>query len=121
MSPLAESIVDVHVNDNLIASNTPAIANEPGILILGQNLIRGAVVGRIALSGKLTECNNAAIDGSQTPVGIMVHAVDATAADKACVIYKAGAFRKSEMTWHASFDTDPEKDAAFDGTAIVLR
>ena len=119
--PLAESSVETHTEDNLVAGSTPAIATEPGTLITGQNLARGALVGRITASGKLTECDNTAVDGSAVPVGIMVHAIDATAADKACQIYKAGCFRKASMTWHASFNTDPEKDAAFDGTAIVLR
>lgn len=120
MSPIAESSVESYSPDNLIivAPKLPAIA---GTLITGQNLVRGAVVGRIAASGKLIECDNAAVDGSEVPVGIMVHDIDATLADKTCQAYADGSFRKSEMTWHASFNTDPEKDAAFDGTGIVLR
>lgn len=121
MSPIAESSVETYSPDNLIAGSSPAIATEPGTLVTGQNLVRGTVVGRITVGAKLTECDNAAADGSQVPVGIMVHDINATAADKACQIYKAGNFRSSEMTWHASFDLAEEKLAAFDGTAIVIR
>ncbi|MEJ1409378.1 MAG: head decoration protein [Candidatus Sedimenticola sp. (ex Thyasira tokunagai)] len=118
---LASSSVETVSHDNLIAGSVPQIATDDGTLITGQNLARGAVVGRITATGKLTECDNAAVDGSETPLGIMVHPIDATAADKNCLIYVAGAFHADEMTWHASFDTDPEKLAAFDGTAILLR
>lgn len=121
MPPLAESSVETHVEDNLVAGSTPPIATNDATLITGQNLVRGAVVGRITASGKITECDNTAVDGSDVPIGIMVHAIDATAADKNAQIYVAGAFRKSEISWHASFNLDPEKDAAFDGTGIVLR
>ena len=121
MSPTASSSVETYSHDNLIAGNTPAPANDDGTLITGQNLVRGQIVGRITASGKLTECDNGAVDGSDVPVGIMVHDIDATAADKTCQIYVAGCFHKDELTWHASFDTDPEKDAAFDGTPIVIR
>ncbi len=120
MCPIASSEEEVYSPDNLIAGDSPRIATESAILVTGQNLVRGTSVGRITASGKITQCDNAAVDGSQVPVGITVHDVDATAADKNCPIYKAGNFRSSEMTWHASFDTAAEKLAAFDGTAIVI-
>ncbi|MEE8128183.1 head decoration protein [Candidatus Vondammii sp. HM_W22] len=118
---IAESNVETVVYDNLIAGSVPQIATDDETLITGQNLSRGALVGRITASGKITECDNAALNGSDVPLGIMVHPVNATTADKTCQIYVAGAFHSDELTWHASFDTDPEKLAAFDGTAIVLR
>lgn len=117
----ASSTTTTYAADNLIAGSSPDIANDTGTLILGQNLARGAVLGRITASAKLTACNNGAVDGSQKPIGILVEAIDATAADKTCQIYVAGCFRSSVLVWHASFDTVAEKTAAFDGTAIVLR
>ena len=117
----AESSVETLVTDNLNAGSTPAIATDTGILITGQNLVRGAVVGRITASGKLNLCDTGAVDGSDTPIGILVHDTDATAADKTCQIYTAGAFHKDEMTWHASFATDLNKEDAFDRTPIVIR
>jgi hypothetical protein len=121
MSPIAESTTETYNPDNLVAGDTPAISNVSGTLFAGQNLARGAVVGRITASGKFTLCNNGAVDGSDVPVGVLAHAIDASAADKACQVYTQGCFRKSELVWDASFNTDPEKDAAFDGTGIVLR
>lgn len=121
MPPIAESSVETTTEDNLIAGSTPPIATKTGTLITGQNLVRGAVLGRIGASKKLTECNTGAADGSQVPMAILVHATDASAADKTCQIYVAGDFHKDEMTWHASFATDLDKEAAFDRTPIVIR
>jgi len=117
----ASSEVTTYSPDNLIAGHTPQIATDTGTLITGQNLARGAVLGRIAASGKLTQCDNAAVDGSDVPVAILVEAIDASAADKVCQLYVGGCFHSDELVWHASFNTDPEKVAAFDGTSIVLR
>lgn len=118
---VASSSTETHSPDNLIAGSTPPVSTDTGTLITGQNLVRGTPVGRITASAKLTECDNAAVDGSGVAIGITVHDIDATSADKACPIYVGGCFRESEMTWHASFDTQAEKDAAFDGTPIVTR
>lgn len=118
---IAESSVETVAHDNLIAGSTPPIATDTGTLITGQNLVRGAVVGRITASGKLTECNPGAGDGSEVALGILAHAIDATAADKTCQIYVGGAFHSDEMTWHAGFSTEVLKQAAFDGTGIVIR
>lgn len=118
--PLASSSVEIYSNDNLIAGGAPIVTND-ATLASGQNLARGACLGRITASGKLAICDLAATDGSETPMGVLVHAVDASTADKGCVFYSAGEFHADEMTWHASFDTDAEKRGAFDGTAIVIR
>lgn len=106
---------------NFIAGDSPDIATENGTLITGQNLPQRSVIGRITASGKLTLCNPAANDGSQVPVGILVHAIDATAADKAAQYYKGGNFFTDALNWHAGFDTAAKKAAAFDRTGIVIR
>lgn len=120
MPPIANSEVLTNTEDNLIANHTPPIATNSGILIAGQNLVRGAVLGRITASNKLTLAADAAIDGSEIPIGILVHPIDATAADKACQIYVGGCFHNNELTWDASF-TALEQLQHFDGTPIVLR
>jgi hypothetical protein len=117
----AESTVETLVNDDLIAGSTPPIATDTGTLITGQNLVRGAVLGRITASGKFILCDTGAIDGSEAPVAILVHDIDATAGDLTCQVYQGGAFHKDEMTWDASFTTDVQKEAAFDGSMIVIR
>jgi len=121
MGLVAGSSVETKINDDLISGNKPEIATNVGTLIIGQNLVRGTVVGRITATGLLTESDSGAADGSQLPLGILVHDIDASAAGKQCQFYVSGSFRKSVITWHASFATDIDRDAAFDRTAIVIR
>ena len=121
MPPIANGESLTNTEDNLIANSTPPIATKGNeVLIAGQNLARGSVLGRITATNKLTLADDAAIDGSDTPVGILVHDIDATAADKTCQIYVAGCFHNDELTWDASF-TALEKMQHFDGSPIVLR
>ncbi|MCU7839766.1 MAG: head decoration protein [Candidatus Thiodiazotropha sp. (ex Troendleina suluensis)] len=117
---IASSSVETYSNDNLIAGSAPIVTND-GVLASGQTLVRGAVVGRVTASGELVQCNPGAADGSEVPVGILVHPIDASAAAKNCQFYVGGEFHMNEMTWHAGFASDVAKRAAFDGTAIVIR
>ena len=117
MEPLASSSTVSDAHDSLIAGG--AIRTAASTLISGQDLARGAVVGRIAASGKLTLCNPSASDGSQVPTGIMVHSVDASAGDAACQQYVAGDFNEADVVWHANF-TAVLKAKAFDGTPIQV-
>lgn len=119
MDGIAGSTTVNYTPDNLIAGSDP-IFTDNGTLSSGQNLVRGTPVGRVTASGELVECNPGAADGSQTPIGILVHDIDASAAAKGCQFYKAGRFRASEMTWHAGFTTDVQKRAAFDRTPITI-
>lgn len=120
MSLIANSEVVTNAEDNLIANSVPEIATDDGILITGQNLARGSVLGRITATNKLTLAVDTAIDGSETPMGILVHDIDATAADKGCQIYVAGSFNNDELNWDASF-TAIEQLQQFDNSPIVLR
>lgn len=76
--------------DRLIAGLTQQVT-ENRILLSGQNLKRGAVVGLITASGKVTLSASAASDGSQVPYGVLLDDYDASGGDLAgCgVIIKA--------------------------------
>lgn len=52
----------------------------------GQNLGLGTVVGRKTSDGKLHALNPAATDGTEAAAGILLEPVDATLADKTCII-----------------------------------
>lgn len=94
----------------------------PGTLVSGQNLAAGSVLGRITTGGKYTLCDSGAEDGSEVPVAILVDAVNAASADKACVVYTAGEFNVDWLTFHASFSTAALKLNAFGNAApIVLK
>lgn len=73
---------------------------ENGTLILGQNLGAGRVLGKITASGKYTALAPAAVDGSQTAAGILLAAVDATAADKtAGALVREAEVIDTELDW----------------------
>lgn len=84
--------------DNLVAGVTQLVS-ETGTLIAGQNLPRGALVGKITASGKLTLSLAASSDGSQVPYGVLYDAYDATAGDTICGVYVKGEFNPNAMTF----------------------
>ncbi len=55
-------------------------------IVSGQNLGAMAVVGKVTASGKYAVYNNGAADGTETAAGVLLAAVDASAADKQGVI-----------------------------------
>jgi len=63
-----------------------------GTLKSGNNLTRGAVLGKVTASGKYKAYDADATDGSQSIAGILVDDTDATSADKVCSIYTFGNF-----------------------------
>ena len=86
--------------DRLVAGLTQLVS-ESAILAAGQVLPRGALMGRITASGKLTLSTAAATDGSQVPYGILLDAFDATAGDVTCGVYIRGEFDPDSITFGA--------------------
>ncbi|HEY8732269.1 MAG TPA: head decoration protein, partial [Candidatus Limnocylindria bacterium] len=70
-NPAASQSQDTLALDALIAGDTDSIISEKITLITGQNLARGAVLGKITASGKYTLSLSAAVDGSQVPDRIL--------------------------------------------------
>lgn len=97
-----------------------AVNTNKGTLITGQNLVAGTVLGRITASGKLTKADQDGVNGSAICVGILVHDVDATSADKDCLYYYSGEFNGALLTWDAGFTTALQK-SAFDGSPIAIK
>lgn len=92
----------------------------------GQNLLPGAVLGKVAATGKYVAVDPAngsgeggTPDGSQTAVAVLFAAVDTTAAEKPGVITA----RDAEVAAHAlawpAGTTEPQKTAALAQLAAV--
>jgi len=89
-------------------------SREDVTVLSGQNLAIGTVVGRVTASGKIAAYDNDASDGTQTAVGIMTAAVNASAADAPGVIIARHAIlAKEALVWGAGVTTQGEKDAAY--------
>lgn len=84
----------------LIAGNFP-IAHSSITLLSGQNVGRGAVLGRVTASGKYKLSASAASDGSEVPVAIAAEPIDATAGDAAGPAYHTGEFNAAQLAFGA--------------------
>jgi hypothetical protein len=69
-----------------LLSNEETLSLDKGVLISGQNLNVGTVLGKITASGKYTLHNNAASDGSEVAAAILYNTTDASAGDTACTV-----------------------------------
>lgn len=101
---------DPFAPDNLIAGNNHMLISRKVTLISGQNLTRGALLGKITASGKYNLSLSAAADGSQTPTAVLAEDCDASAADAECMIYERGDFNQNAMTFGTSHTADSVRD-----------
>lgn len=115
--PLAGSGSESFQDDSLVLGGLIDFGN--GTLESGQNLTRGTVIGRVTATRELKISVQTATDGSQNPVGSLVHDVDASAAAASCQFVRGGWLNKSLLTWDASW-TETLQESAFDRTPIRL-
>lgn len=94
---MASFSTGVFTPDRLIAGEDDLLSRKVTIAS-GQNLVRGAVVGKITADGKYILSLSDAVDGSQTPDAILAMDTDATSADKEAMAYFAGRFNESALT-----------------------
>ena len=89
-------------------------------LIKGQNLAKGAVLGQITASGKLTLAVDTANDGSKVPFAILLEDTDATSEDKNCPILMSGVVNEGALVFGGAFDADGVR-GAFRDAGIFLK
>lgn len=100
-------------HDALIAGDYPVVT-EGATLISGQNLTRGALLGKITASSKLTLSLSAAGDGSETPTLILLEDCDASAGDKECLVGLSGEYNSDAMTFGTGHTAASVKDGLRD-------
>lgn len=81
---------------NLIAGGT--YTTRKVTIISGQNLVAGAVLGKITASSKYNLSLSAAGDGSQTPDAVLLHDCDASGGDKEAIVLETGQVVASALT-----------------------
>jgi hypothetical protein len=90
-------------------------------VVSGQNLVSGAVVGKITTGGKYAEYDNGASTGVEAAAGILVEAVDASAADKAGVIIVRDAIiNPVNITWKSDADATAKSAGLADLLALGI-
>jgi hypothetical protein len=100
-----------HAFEQLASEGNGTISRDVGVLISGQNLVAGSVLGKITASGKYTLVNPAAGTGEQVAVAILGDNVNATAGDTPCpLIARMAEVVDAELNWAAL--TTPQKVTA---------
>lgn len=106
MKPGFSSEAAYDPNDVLVDSE--GILTREVTLVSGQNVLRGAVLGKITTGGKYKLSASADSDGSQTPVAVAMQDVDATGGDKKIQVYLNAKVRPSKLifgTGHTAAST----------------
>lgn len=109
----------IYTPDNLVVGGCPTFTQDETVE-LGQNLVRGAVVGKVDATGEVKLSVAGAIDGSEVPYGIMAIDVDATIAATVAPVYISGAFNRRQLTIGAGHTWESIRDGLRD-RGIFLR
>ena len=102
------AILGEQAYDNLIVGED--IITDGGVLVSGQNLTRGALLGKVTATGKLTLSLSASTDGSETPYAVLNGDTDATGGDKACPIILSGEINAGSVAFGTGHTADSTKD-----------
>jgi len=100
--------------DNLIAGDNVKVVTEGVTILSGEVLSRGALLGRITLSGKYILSLTAPSDGSEVPRAILAEDVDASLGDVDTIVYLAGEFNHEKMTFGTAHTAATTKDGLRD-------
>lgn len=99
-SQTPRTITEAYGPDRLIAGLTQLVS-ETLPLLMGQSLLRGALLGQVTATKKLTLSTSAATDGSQVPYGILADDADSTPNDVLCGVYVKGEFNQNAIIFGA--------------------
>jgi hypothetical protein len=117
---MALQVEGTHPGEWLLSEANGSLSRDAAVLVSGQNLLDGAVLGKISSSGKYKEMDPAAVDGSQTAAAILLGDKDASAADQNILIVNASAeIMKSLLKWKSGI-TDNQKTTAYAQLAVNL-
>jgi hypothetical protein len=116
MSTLTET---THAGGFLVAEGPGDLSRENIVVVSGQDLAAGAVLGQITTGGKYRAVQPGASDGSEVAAGVLYDAVDATAGDvRGVVVVRVATVNASELVW-PSGTTDNQKATALSELATV--
>ena len=96
------------------------VVTEEETVVLGQNLAKLTVVGKVTATNKLVAWDPAAVDGSQVAYGILTQAANAVAADVNLGVYTGGFFNHAALVWPVGVATFAARKAAFAGKSIHI-
>ena len=111
----AEGVTNVGTfnHPNLLAGDFPVVTEKQIVLSGTGNLTPGAVLAKDSANGdKLVLVDDASVTPSiQTPYAILVHDVDASAADAEAIVYLGGHFNELALTFGGDDTADDHREA----------
>lgn len=117
MDQIARSTEQTYQPDALVVGGQEDYGT--GTLASGQNLTRGAVVGRVTSGGALVLSAADAVDGSQVPIGALAHDVNATSGALPCQFVRGGHLNEHAINFDDSW-TVATLNASFDRTPLLI-
>ena len=94
-----------NLGDFLVWEEERHYSRDEVVILSGQTLALGEVVGKVTASGKYVAFNQDGLDGSQNAVGITIAAYDATSGDVAGVIIARDAIiTTSNLVWPSDIE-----------------
>lgn len=113
-----------HAGEHIVSEAHGTRSREQGVLASGENLVAGAVVGRITANGNFVAVSPGASDGSEVAAGILFEAKDASAEASPCLVHVRDCEVDADaITWPDAI-TAPEQAAAtaqLVAAGIILR
>jgi hypothetical protein len=101
-----------HGGEFILTESNGTLSRDAIVIVSGQNLIDGFILGKITASSKYKEFDPAAVDGSENAAGVLVGDVDATAGDKEAGAVVWGAeIKEAQLNWKSGL-TSNQKIAA---------
>lgn len=97
---------ETYVYDQLVAGNSNLLAAIKITLAAGENLARGAVLGKVTANGEYKLSASGAGDGSETPDVILAEDTDASAAAATTIAYIRGDFNEAALILGAGHTVD---------------
>lgn len=96
--------------DRLVAGDPSRLLARSITLTSGQNLSRGALLGKITTGGEYTLSLSASSDGSETPDLILAEDTDASGGDVVTIAYERGDFDENEVTFGTGHTADSVRE-----------
>lgn len=117
MDQIARSTEQTYQPDALVIGGQEDYST--GTLASGQNLTRGAILGRVTSGGALVLSESDAVDGSQVPIGALAHDCDASAGAQTCQFVRGGHLNEHAINFDDSW-TVASLNASFDRTPLLI-
>jgi hypothetical protein len=89
---------ETYTHDKLIGGDFPLVT-ESATILDGQDVARGALMGKVTASGKLKICDSGNSDGSENPYAVMAEAAAPSGADGVATVYLTGQFNIVALTF----------------------